>query len=298
MKFFCGLEKILDYHKILASTLRSRMSSFHPSTTTIGDIFSNFSPELVALYVRYIENFDNVYLLVKYIRKKKPDFKKLIKDFEKKQKETNALDLPSFLILPIQRIPRYLLLLMELVKYTEPSHEDNQKLRDAIDSIRSLLETMDNSKNHANHNQKISVIHRNIDGLDDLELIHPKRRYIREGVLKLEGDEDNPNPYCFLFNDILLYAQHRPNNNSNDGKEKLGGSHVPIPGEREFLYKQAIPLGFCEGVRDNGDNPRALDLIGEEDEIMTFICTDPNEKQLWTASLKAQIDARFIIDLN
>jgi len=244
--------------------------------------------------VKYIENFDNVYLLVKYIRKKKPNFKALIKAFEKEQAKTNALDLPSFLILPIQRIPRYQLLLNELIRYTDPDHPDMAQLHRAIASVRSLLEIMDNSKDHANHNQKIAVIQRNMDGLEGLELIHPKRRYLREGVLILDGDEDNPQPYSFLFNDILLYSEHRLCQ-GNDSKETSTSTPQEFP-VKEFLYKQAIPLGFCEGVKDNSENDKAFDLVVEGDEVLTFICTDPQEKKLWTSLLQAQIEARFILD--
>ena len=38
--------------------------------------------------------------------------------------EHSLSSLPSYLIMPIQRIPRYQLLLTELLKNTEPSYED------------------------------------------------------------------------------------------------------------------------------------------------------------------------------
>ena len=47
----------------------------------------------------------------------------------------DGLGLDSLLIEPIQRLPRYKLILTEIVKYTEQNHKDYNNLKQALDSV-------------------------------------------------------------------------------------------------------------------------------------------------------------------
>ena len=49
-------------------------------------------------------------------------------------------DLESFLILPVQRIPRYMLLLDALLKFTPPDHPDFNNLTEAIAKVKSVAD--------------------------------------------------------------------------------------------------------------------------------------------------------------
>jgi len=48
------------------------------------------------------------------------------------------LDLSSILIQPVQRLPRYQLLIKELLKYTEEGHVDYAPLQEAMKKIIEL----------------------------------------------------------------------------------------------------------------------------------------------------------------
>jgi hypothetical protein len=48
----------------------------------------------------------------------------------------NTDNLESLLIKPVQRIPRYVLLLEDLLKNTWPSHRDYENIRSALEKIR------------------------------------------------------------------------------------------------------------------------------------------------------------------
>jgi len=56
------------------------------------------------------------------------------------------VELDSYLILPIQRIPRYVLLLQELVKHTWKDHADYQKLCEAWDKMQKTANYMNEKK--------------------------------------------------------------------------------------------------------------------------------------------------------
>ena len=55
--------------------------------------------------------------------------------FQKTMQEGNTLDLPSLLIMPIQRIPRYRLLFEELLKETPEDHLDYDDIKAALKEI-------------------------------------------------------------------------------------------------------------------------------------------------------------------
>ena len=50
----------------------------------------------------------------------------------------HGLDLTSFLIMPVQRVPRYRMLIEEIVKQTPPDHPDMQSLATALEKVGSV----------------------------------------------------------------------------------------------------------------------------------------------------------------
>lgn len=48
------------------------------------------------------------------------------------------IDILKLLILPIQRLPRYTLLLKELLKYTQEDHRDYPALSEAFDKMKDV----------------------------------------------------------------------------------------------------------------------------------------------------------------
>ena len=59
------------------------------------------------------------------------------------KREVKSLDLPSYLILPIQRIPRYSLLLSQLLKVTPNNHPDRDLIEKAKDLVENVATNLD-----------------------------------------------------------------------------------------------------------------------------------------------------------
>jgi FYVE/RhoGEF/PH domain-containing protein 5/6 len=64
---------------------------------------------------------------------------------EREKKNSGGLDLDSLLITPVQRIPRYKLLLKELVKHTSDSHPDKKNLNDALQKMTEIANIVNDS---------------------------------------------------------------------------------------------------------------------------------------------------------
>lgn len=97
----------------------------------MGDVFVEFGGggEFVA-YSDFVSNYSVAMMALKEISKW-PAFAKLIEENKLKQGK-RAFSLADLLITPVQRIPRYVLLLRELKKHTAADHDDCLLLMDAI----------------------------------------------------------------------------------------------------------------------------------------------------------------------
>ena len=58
----------------------------------------------------------------------------------------SKLNLESFLIMPVQRMPRYILLMRDMLKYTHAHHPDKVLLEKALEAVSATM---------ANHNKEI-----------------------------------------------------------------------------------------------------------------------------------------------
>ena len=67
-------------------------------------------------------------------------------DYTQTCPESRKLDLPSFLIKPVQRVCKYPLLLRELIKSTSQEHPDYTLLQKAFDTISETVHQIDESK--------------------------------------------------------------------------------------------------------------------------------------------------------
>jgi hypothetical protein len=103
---------------------------------TPGDVFAELSgsAEFLAAYKAFVNNFDSSAELIRKLRAGDRRFGAFL-DAALQDPRCQGLPLESFLILPVQRLPRYLLLLRELIKHTPQTNPDHVKLGAALDKL-------------------------------------------------------------------------------------------------------------------------------------------------------------------
>jgi hypothetical protein len=109
----------------MPSPVRAPPSSALPdfvSPVAVGDLFIEFAP-MLKLYAQFASNNEASSRLVAQLREDNEEFAEFA-DAASNDARCKGQSIESFLIMPIQRIPRYSLLLAELRKHTPEAHAD------------------------------------------------------------------------------------------------------------------------------------------------------------------------------
>jgi hypothetical protein len=123
--------------------------------------------------------------------------------------------LPSYLILPIQRIPRYELLLRELKRHTVPSNPAFDNINKALALVRQTATHINETNKRVENMHKLIALQKRIKGdMKDFVLVQPHRRQLREATVSLAephkkslfGTVKTGLRIVFLFNDIIVWT--------------------------------------------------------------------------------------------
>ncbi|KAG8830814.1 hypothetical protein FRC17_004181 [Serendipita sp. 399] len=117
-----------------------------------------------------------------------PSQKKRIKQYLKKCRthpRHSQMNMEAYLLLPVQRIPRYRLLFEELVRATPTNPDTPDVLQKALDEITVLASNMNEGKREAESRRKLVQWQGRIRGKFPSPLVQPHRRLIMDGRLQL-----------------------------------------------------------------------------------------------------------------
>lgn len=119
---FSNIKSIYKFHnEFLLPQLEERMNQWDDDPR-IGDIMKNFAPFL-KMYTEYVKNFDYAMNLINTLQQKNPRFAAIINDIQKRE-ECAKLSLAHHMLSPIQRLPRYELLLKDYLKNLDEDNAD------------------------------------------------------------------------------------------------------------------------------------------------------------------------------
>jgi len=116
----------------------------------------------------------------------------------------------DYLIMPIQRIPRYQMLLHELVKATWKSHADYNNLVQAQQKVQEVAITLENQSADASSIARVMELSSVFSRKDNFKLLVPHRRYIDDTMCTATFPENSNNPIqlgIFLFNDLIIWTK-------------------------------------------------------------------------------------------
>jgi len=242
----------------------------------IGNVFVELLP-LLEPHVDYIINYENAQSTLRDVVRESRTFSQFLRSCLKNP-ELDCKDLHDFLIMPVQRIPRYVMLIHDLQKNTNTVHPDCAALQDALIKMKEFA---DNINERKRAHDRVFQIKDNIVGFKDLDA--------NNRFLILEGDlrgKKNIIEHFFLFNDLLLCC--RPETSKKWGgsdKEKDGDSNNHVSMKFKFVSK--IMIDANTRVEDSRDPKlsNAFILIASDHITHTFSANLPEEKQKWLAAI-------------
>ncbi|ELP85970.1 Rho/RAC guanine nucleotide exchange factor, putative [Entamoeba invadens IP1] len=169
----------------------------------IGELFKNFIP-----YFRVYYQFLGNTAISLHTLTQLEQSKTIANYFEKLRiaiPGQNKLDVRGFLIMPVQRLPRYNLLLTDLLKNTPQTHTDYPYLIVALKEMKKLTDSANKAITAAERRRKLFLVETRISGFSGT-LVEPHRVFLKEGSLRKVCRKTTKSRYFFLFNDILIYG--------------------------------------------------------------------------------------------
>ncbi|EDO31587.1 predicted protein [Nematostella vectensis] len=143
-----SLSEILTSHIRLHETLSQRIQEWN-YRSTFGDLFVRFfsqdeQGDLVQKYSEFSNNFPKAIRTIHKWRLSSHKFDNFLETCRANW-PCNGLDLQAYLLNPIQRLPRYVLLISQLVKFTDVSHPDRVHVEQAFTTLTRSVDELNSS---------------------------------------------------------------------------------------------------------------------------------------------------------
>uniref|UniRef100_A0A8C3XPH4 Rho guanine nucleotide exchange factor 17 n=1 Tax=Chelydra serpentina TaxID=8475 RepID=A0A8C3XPH4_CHESE len=175
-EIFDQIPELLEHHEQFLEQVHNCVQNWHEKQK-VGDVLvQSFSKDiLVSIYSAYIDNFLNAKDAVRVAKEARPAFMKFLEQSMRENKEKQALS--DLMIKPVQRIPRYELLVKDLLKHTPVDHPDHPFLIDAQRNIKQVAEKINKGMKSAEEVERnariVQEIESHIEGMEDVRMQSP-----------------------------------------------------------------------------------------------------------------------------
>uniref|UniRef100_A0A672R786 FYVE, RhoGEF and PH domain-containing protein 4-like n=1 Tax=Sinocyclocheilus grahami TaxID=75366 RepID=A0A672R786_SINGR len=259
---FSNVGSIYTFHsQFLLPDLETRMSQW-ASTPRIGDILAQLAPFL-RMYAEYVKNFDSAMDLLKQWTERSVQFNTIIQDIQS-QEVCGNLTLQHHMLEPVQRVPRYEMLLKDYLKKLPEDDPDRSQAKKSLNII-SMAATHSNMAIRKMENlKKLMEIYEMLGGEEDI--VNPSNELIKEGqILKLAArNTSSMERYLFLFNNMLLYCVPK----------------FSLVGQRFTVRTRVGVEGMKVLETSNEDYPHTFQVSGKE-RTLELQASSEQDKEDW-----------------
>ncbi|KAM8779284.1 FYVE, RhoGEF and PH domain-containing protein 2 [Rhynchonycteris naso] len=204
---FSNISSIYQFHsQFFLPELQRRLDDW-TATPRLGDVIQKLAPFL-KMYSEYVKNFERAAELLATWTEKSPPFQEVLARIQSSE-ASGSLTLQHHMLEPVQRIPRYELLLKEYVQKLPDQAPDRADAQKALDMIFSAAQHSNAAITEMERLQDLWEVYQRL-GLED-DIVDPSNTLVREGpVFKISFRRRDPvERYLFLFNNMLLYCVPR-----------------------------------------------------------------------------------------
>ena len=280
-KIFSVFDVILNYNgTFLKELLKARETNPDcPNVAKPFKLVGNF----LKVYNLYVENYDAATQVTEEQLKSNQKFRKFIDGVNTEHKKELGYPLSYYLIMPVQRIPRYVLFLKNLLEYTENDSKMHEELVDSFKLLSQVAEQINKRQRLKYQTNRVTEIQAALKGdfIDPVNpqsrnLINPRRYLVLEGKLLIK----QKNIYAFLFNDMLMFTTTK-DGGSSDPRYKLIESYDLLKTQVETTDETQSELSFTITVTK-----------GSGTETFAVLCDSLSSRSDWVSMLSAEIKKR------
>jgi len=171
----------------------------------------------------------------------------------------------SFLIEPVQRIPRYILLLERLTHFSQ-TNVGYVNLQDVLGKMKDLAQEINRSKRVNENLRHLFTVQMCIEDVNEYLAEKSGRIYISEGAIEMKRKHGFIPMYLILMNDKLLFCKNK--------RSKL-------------FFKGEIVFGQNVELRLSGKQGFQLDITSEEVcQVSQFRSATTEERDDWIKLLQ------------
>eukprot|EP01094_Clydonella_sp_ATCC50884_P025063 TRINITY_DN6443_c0_g1_i2.p1 TRINITY_DN6443_c0_g1~~TRINITY_DN6443_c0_g1_i2.p1 ORF type:complete len:947 (-),score=250.26 TRINITY_DN6443_c0_g1_i2:295-3135(-) len=195
------IQIILAYGMQLLKEMKPRVAEWN-HRQRLGDVFLRIT-DYMKVYTQYVRDFSPLMDTIVAEKKSKGSSlrSKLAELEEQDEVKSRGLPFESYLILPVQRIPRYEMLLNDMLNHTSESHPDFENLHKAKHKMTDVGAYVNARQRDFEALAKVVEVDHKFGELEGLVKSH--RKLLREGDLS-KYPRGGRKFRCFLFNDLIL----------------------------------------------------------------------------------------------
>ncbi|PRP77236.1 hypothetical protein PROFUN_13619, partial [Planoprotostelium fungivorum] len=243
---FSTISELAELHEVLLTRLQQRMENWYPRQR-IGQLFCDkeFLFKLKMYCSQYVSNYQQSLAALVRLEGENENFSNFLEALLNDPR-CRSLTLNDLLIMPVQRIPRYELLLKDLMRFTSQEDDDYPDLDNAAREFKDINSFTNTRTQEANTVRRLRNVQHKVRRVSIKEaLLQPGRTLVREGFLVYSSKKRDKMMYGFLFADCLYLSKKTDKKNVShryDFKEviPLEGASVqditstPIPSYRTY----------------------------------------------------------------
>lgn len=172
------IEKLCEIHSKFYNNL---VTSQESGDLNLAELFQLFADN-IHYYSEYLSNYEPAMKSRGGLLTKNRRFAEFIKEVEQDPRLENQ-GIESFLILPVQRIPRYRLLVEEVRKYTPETHPDYASVNIALERISDIATANNEAIRNRENKNKLMEVMMKLDYRYRINLLDGNSLFVKEGSL-------------------------------------------------------------------------------------------------------------------
>jgi hypothetical protein len=275
-KVFGNSDVIYGLSTTLLTRLDERMASFDNDTTLIGDIFLSIQPFLKA-YNEFANKFNRGLDALEACR---GDAR--FRDWQGATERMHGIALRDLLIMPVQRLPRYVMLLEQLCARTPVTHPDALALGNAARVMKETTEYVNSRRAEYESLAIVQQLGARLVGYDAFAqasgVLH-----VKDGRLQQTGPERHADVHVILLSNVFLVTRRTSTLRAAISRTS-SGAHAGTP----LRVKDIVPLYQNQTAQAVvGD---ALSFIVDVSDSalsrpLKFQCDSSAERDAWVAAV-------------